>query len=152
MLLERLNGHPENVDFSIPCMSDYVSVVRLAISGIATRMSFSIEDIEDIKIAVSEACTNAIQYAFDEPKTERVNIQCNLFKEKLQIIIKDTGKGFQPDELDRTPINERSLDEIDEKTPRLGLGLTFIKSLMDETIIESAPGKGTCITMAKIVR
>ena len=53
MLLERLNGKPENVEFDIPCMSDYVGVVRLAVSGLATRMNFSIEEIEDIKIAVS---------------------------------------------------------------------------------------------------
>ena len=149
MLLERLNGQPENVEFNIPCMSDYVGVVRLAVSGLATRMNFSIEEIEDIKIAVSEACTNSVQYAYDEPEKERVFISFNLFKDKLEIIIKDTGKGFETDALERMPIEERSLDEIDENVPRLGLGITFIKSLMDETKITSEPGNGTIIQMAK---
>ena len=130
-------------------MSDYVGVVRLAVSGLATRMNFSIEEIEDIKIAVSEACTNSVQYAYDEPEKERVFISFNLFKDKLEIIIKDTGKGFETDALERMPIEERSLDEIDENVPRLGLGITFIKSLMDETKITSEPGNGTIIQMAK---
>lgn len=149
MLLERLNGQPENIEFNMPCMSDYVGVVRLAVSGLATRMNFSIEEIEDIKIAVSEACTNSVQYAFDEPQNERIFISFNLFKDKLEIIVKDNGKGFNADQLDRTPINERTLDEIDENIPRLGLGITFIKSLMDETDVASSPGKGTTIRMAK---
>ena len=89
MLLERLNGQPENVEFSIPCMSDYVGVVRLAVSGLATRMNFSIEEIEDIKIAVSEACTNSVQYAYENPIDERVFITFNLFNDKLEIIVKD---------------------------------------------------------------
>ncbi|MGA0241712.1 MAG: ATP-binding protein [Candidatus Marinamargulisbacteria bacterium] len=149
MLLERLNGQPENVEFSIPCMSDYVGVVRLAVSGLATRMNFSIEEIEDIKIAVSEACTNSVQYAYETPEKERVFISFNLFKNKLEIIVKDTGKGFKTDVLERTPIDERSLDDIDENVPRLGLGLTFIKSLMDEITITSELGNGTTIQMAK---
>ena len=149
MLLERLNGQPENVEFSIPCMSDYVGVVRLAVSGLATRMNFSIEEIEDIKIAVSEACTNSVQYAFDKPENERVFISFNLFKDKLEIIIKDNGKGFEVNKLEKTPIDERRLEDIDESVPRLGLGITFIKSLMDETNITSEPGKGTTIQMAK---
>ena len=149
MLLERLNGQPENVEFSIPCMSDYVGVVRLAVSGLATRMNFSIEEIEDIKIAVSEACTNSVQYAFDKPENERVFISFNLFKDKLEIIVKDNGRGFKTNQLERIPIDERQLEDIDENIPRLGLGITFIKSLMDETKISSEPGKGTTIQMAK---
>ena len=149
MLLERLNGQPENVEFSIPCMSDYVGVVRLAVSGLATRMNFSIEEIEDIKIAVSEACTNSVQYAFDQPENERVFISFNLFKNKLEIIVKDNGKGFETTKLEKNPIEERKLEDIDENIPRLGLGITFIKSLMDETTVTSEPGKGTTIQMAK---
>ena len=149
MLLDRLNGKPENVEFNIPCMSDYVGVVRLAVSGLATRMNFSIEEIEDIKIAVSEACTNSVQYAFDNTENERVFITFNLLKDKLEIIVKDSGKGFDIKEIEKKPLEARSLDEIDETAPRLGLGITFIKSLMDETDVISEPGKGTTIRMAK---
>ena len=112
-------------------------------------MNFSIEEIEDIKIAVSEACTNSVQYAFDQPENERVFISFNLFKNKLEIIVKDNGKGFETTKLEKNPIEERELEDIDENIPRLGLGITFIKSLMDETTVTSEPGKGTTIQMAK---
>ena len=63
---------------------------------------FFIEEIEDIKLV--SACTNSVQYAFDKPENERVFISFNLFKDKLEIIIKDNGKGFNINELDRTPL------------------------------------------------
>ena len=80
---------------------------------------------------------------------KRVFVTFNLFKDKLEIIVKDYGKGFEVETLERTPIEERKLDEIDENVPRLGLGITFIKSLMDETNITSQLGGGTTIQMAK---
>ena len=149
MLLNRLNEESETIELNIPCMSDYVSVVRLAVSGVATRMNFSIEEIENIKIAVSEACTNAIQYAFDEPKNERVYITFNLNKETLEIIVKDNGKGFNVNDIVNDPIENRNLEDIDENIPRLGLGITFIKSLMDETEITSNSENGTTVKMIK---
>jgi serine/threonine-protein kinase RsbW len=149
MLLERLTNQAEHVELSIPCMSEYVGVIRLTVSGIATRMNFSVEEIEDIKIAVSEACTNAVQYAYDTPQNERIHLTFHLFPDKLSIVVKDTGKGFDIDALSHVPIDERTLADIDENVPRLGLGLTFIKNLMDDTQIVSVPGEGTTITMAK---
>ena len=116
---------------------------------LGNKNEFSIEEIEDIKIAVSEACTNSVQYAFDQPENERVFISFNLFKNKLEIIVKDNGKGFETTKLEKNPIEERKLEDIDENIPRLGLGITFIKSLMDETTVTSEPGKGTTIQMAK---
>ena len=151
MLLDRLNGQPENVEFNIPCMSDYVGIVRLAVSGVATRMNFSIEEIEDIKIAVSEACTNSVQYAFDEPLNERVFITFSLYKNKLEIIIKDHGKGFNMSDIGTSSPKGTSLKNIDNDIPRLGLGLTFIQSLMDESEILSEPGKGTVVRISKLV-
>ena len=84
----------ETINLDIPCASDFVGVVRLAVSGIATRMNFSIEEIEDIKIAVSEACTNSVQYAYEDKSEGRVHITCNLYKEKLEILSKIMVKGL----------------------------------------------------------
>ena len=80
-------------------------------------MNFSIEEIEDIKIAVSEACTNSVQYAFDDTDNERVFISFNLFKDKLEIIIKDKGEDI--DEIEKKPLNHEHLMRS-TKTPRLG--------------------------------
>ena len=54
------------IEMKIPAKPDYLSVIRLTLSGIASRMGYTFEVIEDLKIAVSEACTNAIQHAYSE--------------------------------------------------------------------------------------
>lgn len=135
---------PMVVDIVIPCLSEFVGIVRLAISGIATRMNFSVEEIEDIKIAVSEACTNSVQYAFEDPVDQKITIQCQLFDNKLEITIEDKGKGFDVNSLN----GSKSLEIIPDKLG-LGLGITFIKSLMDEAYISSEIGNGTTVKMVK---
>jgi len=135
------------VSLSIPCAPEYVAVARLTVSGIATRMNFSIEDIEDIKIAVSEACTNAIQYAYDDSYTHPVvKIICFLNDKDLEIHVVDHGQGFDPENAGK---NEKTPDK--NHMPSLGLGLTFIKSLMDKAEINSELGAGTTIKMFKRV-
>lgn len=136
---------PINIELNIPCLSEFVGIVRLAVSGIATRMNFSIEEIEDIKIAVSEACTNSVQYAYESDlASKRIFITCNIYDNKLEIIIKDEGKGF-----DVASIEGRKTMEIIPDKLGLGLGITFIKSLMDEAYIDSIIGKGTTVRMIK---
>ena len=150
MVLERLNDKFEDVELKIPCASDYVAIVRLATFGIATRMNFPMEDIEDIKIAVSEACTNAVQYAYkNETDGAVVTIIFRLSKEKLCITVKDTGCGFNKNEIEKMPLEERDVREMNESAPCLGLGLTFIRNLMDELDIVSTQGEGTVVHMAK---
>ena len=61
-----MSNEPVKVELSIPSISEYVGVARLAVAGVASRLKFTHEEIEDIKIAVSEACTNAVQYAYGE--------------------------------------------------------------------------------------
>ncbi|MDA1352952.1 MAG: ATP-binding protein [bacterium] len=138
----------ETINLEIPCASDFVGVVRLAVSGIATRMNFSIEEIEDIKIAVSEACTNSVQYAYEDKSQGRVYITCNLYKEKLEIIVEDHGKGFDMSEVEAIKANKEGEPMGDERSS-LGLGMTFIKSLMDVADFNSTKGKGTSVRMAK---
>ena len=127
----------------MPAKPDYVGMMRLAISGIASRMEFTIEKIEDLKIAISEACTNAVQYAYDNKKDKIVLISCAVHSDKLEITVKDTGKGFSIEEKKKPSSN--SLTD----SPSLGLGITFIKSLMDEAEFKSEPGEGTEVRMVK---
>ena len=130
-----------SVFINIPSLSEYVGVVRLAVSGVATRMNFSIEEIEDIKIAVSEACTNAVQYAYEDPSQGKIDVTCNIYEDKLEIIVEDFGKGFVPENKKKAVISENKLG--------LGLGITFIKSLMDESKIDSVKNQGTRVIMIK---
>ena len=138
---------PLQIRMTIPCVSEFVGIVRLAVSGIATRMNFTVEEIEDIKIAVSEACTNAVQYAYGgKDGVGDIAILCNLHADRLEIVIQDSGKGFN---LSDDMMNKKGAEDPIPDKLGLGLGMTFIKSLMDVADFKSEPGKGTTVRMVK---
>ena len=133
---------------SIPALAEFVGVVRLAVSGIATRMNFTIDEIEDIKISISEACTNAIQHAYGEnlnPEENKIDIKIYIVNNELEIVVQDHGSGFDLSILGTKEQKEKSHEKLG-----LGLGLTFIKSLMDSADFKSTIGKGTEIKMQKL--
>jgi serine/threonine-protein kinase RsbW len=132
------------VEIKIPAQTDYVGVIRLAVSGIAARLNFSVEQIEDIKVAVTEACANAVQYAYEnekEPELKHIDIICKPQAGKLEVIIKDYGIGFDPD---NPPVPKEKV-----KHTHLGLGITFMKTLMDSVEITSKKNKGTVVKLIK---
>ena len=142
----------DTIQLSVPCAAEYVGVVRLTVSGVATRMNFSIEEIEDIKIALSEACTNAVQYAFKEgDKNARIDVVFEVYANKLVIMIKDDGIGFDVESASSQKSKIEDLDSLDAsaKVPNLGLGMTFINSLMDDAEFISKPGEGTTVMITK---
>jgi serine/threonine-protein kinase RsbW len=131
-----------NIKLTIPSLSDYVGVVRLTASGIANRMKFTHEDIEDIKIAVSEACTNAVQYAYGDSPGD-IEIVFSIFEDKLEIKISDSGKGFDIEADVKTK-------EDDPEKIGLGLGIVFMRSLMDHVDYDTSMN-GTTVTLVKKV-
>lgn len=133
----------ENVSISLPFKPEYVSVGRLTASIIANQMGFNIEDIEEIKVAVGEACNNAIIHGKNKCEDDNYKISFNITDDKFIAIVEDKGKGF---EADKCP--EPNLCEPKEG----GLGIFIIKSLMDEVQIDSCPGKGTKIKMTKFLK
>ncbi len=135
---------PQRVQLSIPASAEFISVVRLAVSGVAARMNFTIEDIEDIKVALSEACTNAIQHAYQADAKGQIEIEFILHDASLEMIVQDHGKGFNTTENIKAEKSNSSPEDFG-----LGLGLVFIQSLMDEAEINSIKGKGTTLKMLK---
>lgn len=139
-------GRMDEIKLTIPAVSDYVAVARLAVSGVAARMNFSIDEIDDLKVAVSEACNNVVQHAFDETGT--IDLTFRVHPHLLEIIVKDFGKGF-----DVANIKSKKHDGVSETDSDtqfgLGLGLTFIKSLMDTSEVTSVLGSGTTVSMTK---
>lgn len=129
----------DNLGLLVPNKPEYVSVVRLTASAIASRMGFNIEQIEDIKVAIAEACTNVIKHGACENDIN-YSIDFKLDDEKMIVTIKDKGNGFSCD-------NMKAPDLTCPKEG--GLGIFIIKSLMDEVDIKSAVGEGTTIQMIK---
>ena len=126
----------ETIKMEIASNPQYVSVIRLTTSGIANKIGFCLEDIEDIKVAVSEACTNAIKHSLDN----KFSVEYTIFENGLTITIIDSGKGYDVDSID-VP----NLEEPKES----GLGLFIIQSLMDEVEIKSNINYLTVIKMTK---
>jgi serine/threonine-protein kinase RsbW len=132
-------------ELRVPALPDYVGIVRLTISGILARMNFSAEEVEDVKVAVSEACTNAVQYAYQKSqKTNFIYIKVTQKPKAVEIIIEDNGTGFNPEK----PIKQKIKDD----DIHMGLGIVFMKNLMDELTISSKKNVGTKVTMVKYLK
>ena len=126
----------ETIKMEISANPEYVSIIRLTTSGIANKVGFCLDDIEDLKVAISEACTNAIKHSLED----RFTIIYTMIGKGLTIEIIDNGKGYNTKE-----VSEPDLDNLKES----GMGLFIIESLMDKVNVESTEGKGTSIKMTK---
>jgi len=130
----------ENITLSLPSKAEYVSVARLTASVIANNMGFNIEEVEDIKVAVGEACNNAVLHG--KCDQDRFNLNFVIDGQIFMVEVRDTGNGFDFEEY----------TEPDLMNPREnGLGLFIMKSLMDEVEVTSTVEDGTCIKMVKNV-
>lgn len=126
----------ETIKMELTSNPQYVGVVRLTTSGIANKIGFCLDDIEDIKVAVSEACTNAIKHSLDN----KFYVEYTIFENGLTIEVIDKGRGYNVDSVDKP-----NLEEPKES----GLGLFIIQSLMDDVKIKSDINGGTSIKMTK---
>ena len=122
------------------------SFARIAVAAFVTQLDPSLEEIADIKTAVSEAVTNSIIHGYEE-KEGKVKIECRLFANSIEIEISDNGKGIEDIEKAREPLYTSKFD-----LERSGMGFTIMESFMDEVKVESVLGIGTKVTMKKIIK
>ena len=132
----------EMIEVSIPHRAEYVSLIRLTVASIANRMGFDVEAIEDIKVALSEACSNAIMHGGCDT-SDNFLIQFLLDNARLTISVSDFGKGY-----DAKAIPLPDIEKLNEG----GLGIFIIRSLMDDVHIDTGNGQGTSIKMIKNLR
>ncbi|MCP3742763.1 anti-sigma B factor RsbW [Rossellomorea sp. BNER] len=126
------------IEMKLPAKPEYVGVTRLTLSGIASRAGFSYDAIEDLKIATSEAMTNAVQHAYKE-ETGEVIVGFALYDNRLEVMVADNGESFdfQKTREEVGPYNaESSVGFLREG----GLGLYLIESLMDEVKVHHKEG------------
>lgn len=137
------------VELTIPARVEYIGVARLLVSGVANRAGLAYDEIEDVKLAVAEACTNAIYHAYGSKGDGTVRILCTIYPDRLQIQIIDQGASFDPQRVSRKlgPIHRE--DDIDALTEG-GLGLFLIQSVMDDVQIDA--DNGCVVTMTKYLR
>ncbi|AOV06675.1 anti-sigma B factor RsbW [Sporosarcina ureilytica] len=133
------------IEMKVPAKAQYVGVTRLAISGLASRVGFTFDEIEDLKIASSEAVTNAVEHAYKGEEGEVV-VGCALFEDKIEIMIADNGSSFDFEETKKNvgPYND---EEEVQFLREGGLGLYLMESLMDEVKVHHE--EGVTILMTK---
>ena len=127
---------PDLVELRIPCRAEWVALARLAIAAVANRLQLSIEEIEDVKLAVAEACTAVIQH---ENHGEFIELTCETYPDALRIRVHDAGRHL--------PRTSRTMD-LDEARIA-GLGVFLIRTLMDEVSYDVHPELGTDLLMIK---
>lgn len=116
------------VELKIPSELGYEKIAREAVATVAKRLAFSDERIEDIKLAVSEACTNAIAYGSDGDSQAKIVIVLTADVDKLGITIKDPGYGGKPP----NDFAEPDIHKMINGEARYGgMGLYIIQELMD---------------------
>ena len=127
-------------------LSENESFARCVVSAFISQLNPTLEEIEDIKTAVSEAVTNIVVHAYGDD-TGMVYISCELTDDTATITIKDTGCGIEDIKLARTPLYTASKD-----TERSGLGFTVMETFMDTLDVISEKGTGTTVTMTKKIQ
>jgi serine/threonine-protein kinase RsbW len=128
------------VSLTIPARAEYIALGRLALSGVLRSYAIGLETAADLKLALTEACSNSIRHAYRGGHEGVVEIRYELAADRLAVEVSDEGGGFDPALLDA---DERDLDEG-------GLGIAIIRALTDELAIgPSAKGAGSRLRFTK---
>ncbi|MET3683961.1 serine/threonine-protein kinase RsbW [Alkalibacillus flavidus] len=136
------------VEMKLPAKSEFVGVLRLTISGLANRMGFSYEEIEDLKVATSEAITNAVNHAYYDEDSGEVTIGFGLYEDRLEVMVADRGGSFDLKEV-REQIGPYDDGESVEEMREGGFGLFLIDALMDKVEINN--NHGVIVIMTKFL-
>ncbi len=131
------------VRLEFPSRSANESFARTAAACFAAQLDPTLEELNDLKTAVSEAVTNAIVHAYPDA-IGRVALRLRIRPEQeLEIMVRDWGVGIEDVEQARTPLFTTGSEE------RAGMGFTIMESFMDSVKVRSRPGKGTTVTLRR---
>ena len=115
------------VALSIPAKAEYIVLCRLALSGLAQVRRVEPETLADLKVALTEACSNSVRHAYEEGRAGVVDVRYEVNGEKVAVEVSDEGAGFHADGPDG------GVRDVEEG----GLGIAIIRALTDELAIES---------------
>ncbi|MFZ5633215.1 MAG: anti-sigma F factor [Bacillota bacterium] len=119
-----------------------VAFARVAAAAFASQLDFTLNDLEEIKVAVSEAVANAIVHGYENRTDQTVTLTVEIKKDTLSITVEDRGRGIEDIEKALQPAYSTDPD-------RMGLGFAFMHSFSDSLQVDSKPNSGTRVTMTK---
>jgi serine/threonine-protein kinase RsbW len=137
------NGHLKSIRLTIPAKPEYITLGRLALTGIARLRAEPLpaEVLGDLKLALTEACTNSVRHAYADGNGH-VEILYELHADKLVVEVADEGEGFEPPS---DPSQALDADELSEG----GLGIAIIEALADEFEIRERSEGGSSLRFVK---
>lgn len=121
------------------------SFARIVVAAFVTRLNPTLEEVADIKTAVSEAVTNSIIHGYEHVEG-KIRIETVIVEDTVTIVVQDFGVGIGNIEKAMEPLYTTKPD-----LERSGMGFAFMEAFMDELFVESQPGIGTKITMRKVI-
>lgn len=132
------------VEVKFSARSENESFARVIVASFAAKLDPTLDEIADIKTAVSEAVTNSIIHGYDEDETKFVNIRCEIENREITITVEDSGNGIEDLDMAMQPLYT-SKPELE----RSGMGFTVMESFMDKVTVSSKKGEGTKVIMKK---
>lgn len=136
-MLER-----NQVALEFAAIPENVGVARLLVATLAGQAGFTIAEIDEVKLAVSEAVTNAVIHGYGLSSDRLVRVEVGVEGGLLTVAVVDEGRGMEDVAWAMQPA-------ISSDPERMGLGFAFMQSHMDSLVVDSTPGMGTRVTMTK---
>jgi serine/threonine-protein kinase RsbW len=133
------------VRLSFPAKADYLLLARLALAGVARSLPVGPELLADLKLAVTEACGNAVRHAYDDAAEGSVGVAFVVADDRIEMIVEDNGSGIG------VPV-ETLVSEVAAPPEPVdgGMGMAIIRAIVDELEVrEGADGRGTIVHMTK---
>jgi serine/threonine-protein kinase RsbW len=136
------------VRLSFPAKPDYLLLARLALAGVARSLPVGPELLADLKLAVTEACGNAVRHAYDDAGEGSVDLEFVLGDDRLEMIVEDQGTGIA------LPVEELVADSpeaaLSDEGGNGGMGMAIIRAIVDELDVhDGSGGRGTVVHMTK---
>jgi serine/threonine-protein kinase RsbW len=134
----------ELVTLEIPAKAEYVVLGRLALAGLVRERRFSTDAVADLKLALTEACSNSIRHAYDQVNGQ-VHLSFEASADRVVMTVRDEGGGFHEDDVDCP-----ECAAVGVALSEGGMGISIIRAVVDEFRLEHPSDGGTVLTLTKL--
>ena len=143
--MEASNTQNNEMEIRFDSRSENEGFARVSVASFLTQLNPTVEEVADVKTAVSEAVTNAIIHGYEQ-RVETVRIHCSIENQLFTVEISDRGKGIANVEKAMEPMFATKPED-----DRSGMGFSFMEAFMDSVEVESKVGEGTSVKMTKTI-
>lgn len=130
-------------EIKMSSLSENIGFARMAVATFGAQLEFTLAEIEEIKVAISEAVSNCIIHGYENQPKGDIHLAMFIQDNSLILIVEDFGIGI-------ADVEEAMQPSFTTSEERMGLGMVFMNSFMNEMSIDSTPGEGTKVRMVKI--